>query len=125
MNKPIQVIDVQEKLQKFDDLWAPKIIAELNDSYIKLAKFKGEYVWHKHDNEDEMFWVISGNLIIELRDQTLSLKPGQMVVIPKGIEHKPVALKESQVMLIELKTTISTGDTEDTQDKESTSGQRI
>ncbi|HEV2601467.1 MAG TPA: cupin domain-containing protein [Candidatus Babeliales bacterium] len=123
--KNITVTDPNQKLSTFSDLWSPKIIAELNESYIKLAKLKGEYVWHKHDNEDEMFLIIKGNLTIELRDKTLSLNPGQMVVIPKGVEHRPVASDEVHVMLIEPKTTLSTGDSKNTEDKKATHGEWI
>ena len=125
MKKDIIVISPTQKLTKFFDVWSPKIIAELNDSYIKLAKLKGEYIWHKHDNEDEMFLVIKGNLKIELRDKVLLLKTGEMVVIPKGVEHRPVAEFEAHVMLIESKSTISTGDAENTADKKSTQGKWI
>jgi mannose-6-phosphate isomerase-like protein (cupin superfamily) len=123
--KKVAVIKLAQKLSQFSDLWSPKIVAELNDSYIKLAKLKGEYVWHKHENEDEMFFVISGDLTIELRDTTLSLQPGDIVVIPKGVEHKPVAPSEVHVMLIEPKTTLSTGDSANTEDKKPTHGEWI
>lgn len=86
---------------------------------------KGEYVWHQHDNEDEMFIVISGNLKIELKDKILHLAPGDLVVIPRGVQHRPVAEDEVSVILIELKSTVSTGDATDTQDKTSTQGEWI
>ncbi|HJZ24020.1 MAG TPA: cupin domain-containing protein [Candidatus Babeliales bacterium] len=90
-----------------------------------MSSSYGEYIWHKHDNEDEMFLVIKGNLKIELRDKVLMLKTGEMVVIPKGVEHRPVAEFEAHVMLIESKNTISTGDAENTADKKSTQGKWI
>ncbi len=121
----IIITDLAQKLTKFSDLWSPKIVAELNESYIKLAKLKGEYVWHKHDNEDEMFLIIKGELKIELRDKVLCLKRGNMVVIPRGIEHRPIADSEVHVMLIEPKTTISTGDSKSTEGKKSTQGEWI
>lgn len=121
----ISVINIQDKLGKFTDLWSPKIIAELNDSYVKLAKLHGEYVWHKHVHEDEMFIVITGNLIIELRDKVLTLSPGELVVIPRGVEHRPVASQEVAVILIEPKSTVSTGDAQNKQDKKATSGEWI
>jgi len=121
----IVVIDPAQKLTKFFDLWSPKIVAELNESYIKLAKLKGEYIWHKHDNEDEMFLIIKGDLKIELRDKVLYLKTGDVVVIPKGIEHRPVADSEVHVMLIEPKTTISTGNSKNTEGKKSIQGEWI
>lgn len=125
MDKGLLVINTREKLNHFSDLWSPKIVAALNDSYVKLAKLHGEYVWHKHDNEDEMFLVISGNLTIELRDSILYLAPGELVVIPRGVEHRPVAPSEVAVMLIEPKGTVSTGDAEHTGDKKATQGEWI
>jgi len=125
MAKDILVINPHQKLCTFSDLWSPKIIAELNDSYVKLAKVHGEYVWHKHDHEDELFFVISGELKIELRDKVLELHPGELVVIPKGVEHRPVAAGEVSIMLIEPKSTVSTGDAQNTADKKSTQGEWI
>lgn len=121
----ILVINPTQKLSLFSDTWSPKIVAELNDSHVKLAKVEGEYVWHKHDHEDELFFVITGELKIELRDKTLDIRPGELVVIPRGIEHRPVAEKEVAIMLIEPKGTVSTGDAADTGDKKSTSGEWI
>lgn len=123
--KNIKVINLEQKLSLFSDLWSPKIIAELNDSCVKLAKLKGEYIWHKHDHEDEMFIVISGFLKIELRDQILDLSPGELVVIPKGVEHRPVAEEEVKVIIIEPKTTLSTGDAINVDDKKPTQGEWI
>ncbi len=102
-------INLAQKFSLFDKPWQPKIIAEMNDSYVKLAKLKGEFVWHKHDTEDELFLVIKGHLLIKLHDHDIHLEPGELVVIPKGTEHLPVAQEEVQVMLIEPKTTINTG----------------
>ncbi len=101
-----------KKFAKFNDYWSPKIVGELNDSYVKLAKLKGEFVWHKHDNEDEMFLVIKGNLTIKLRDRDIHLQPGEFTIIPKGVEHLPIAKEEVHVMLLEPKTTLNTGDAE-------------
>jgi mannose-6-phosphate isomerase-like protein (cupin superfamily) len=125
MKKSIEKVNLEEKLKLFSDLWSPKIIAELNDSFVKIAKVKGEYVWHKHDHEDEMFFVIHGDLKIELRDKTLHISPGELVVIPKGVEHRPVADTEVSIMLIEPKTTVSTGDATVVEDKKSTRGDWI
>ncbi len=105
----IQKITLREKFSLFDEHWTPKIIGELNDSYVKLAKVKGEFVWHHHDNEDELFLVVRGKLTIKLRDQDISLKEGELVIIPKGTEHKPVAEDEVQFLLLEPKTTVNTG----------------
>jgi mannose-6-phosphate isomerase-like protein (cupin superfamily) len=103
------VWNVEQKFDLFSDYWTPKIAAELNDSYIKLAKFKGEFVWHHHENEDESFLVTKGQLLIRLRDGDVRIGPGEFVVIPRGVEHMPVAEDEVHVILIEPKTTLNTG----------------
>lgn len=103
------VINLKEKLGRFHDLWSPRVIADLNDSHIKLAKVKGEFVWHNHANEDELFLILEGHLRIEFRDRTLELDPGEIVVIPKGVDHRPVALEEVHIMLIEPKAILHTG----------------
>jgi mannose-6-phosphate isomerase-like protein (cupin superfamily) len=105
-------VNLSEKFQLFSEYWAPKIVGELNGQQVKLAKFKGEFVWHKHDNEDEMFFIADGTLKIEFRDKTVTLGKGEFLIIPKGIEHKPVAENEVLVMLFEPETTLNTGDTE-------------
>jgi mannose-6-phosphate isomerase-like protein (cupin superfamily) len=125
MSKNVIVINLIQKLGKFTDLWSPKIITELNDTYVKLAKVRGEYVWHKHDHEDELFFVISGVLKIKLREKLLELQPGELVVIPKGVEHCPVAESEVSIMLIEPKSTLSTGDSKKIGDKKTTHGEWI
>lgn len=103
-------INLAEKLGRFDDLWSPKIVADLNDSHVKLAKVQGEFVWHQHAEEDELFIVLRGELAIELRDGVVTLGPGELVVIPKGVEHRPVAREEVHLMLIEPKAIRHTGD---------------
>jgi mannose-6-phosphate isomerase-like protein (cupin superfamily) len=103
------VWNVEQKFDLFSDYWTPKIAAELNDSYIKLAKFKGEFVWHHHENQDELFLVTKGQLLIRLRDGDVRIGPGEFVVIPRGVEHMPVAEDEVHVILIEPKTTLNTG----------------
>ena len=105
-------INLAEKLARFDDHWNPRIIADLNDSHVKLAKVQGEFVWHQHAEEDELFLVLRGTLTIELRDGVVTLGPGEMVVIPKGVEHRPVAAEEVHLMLIEPKGIRHTGDVE-------------
>lgn len=105
MNK----VNIEEKFGMFNEYWSPKIVGELNDSYVKLAKFKGEFVWHKHDNEDELFLVIKGELLIKLRDQDVYLKPGEFFIVPKGTEHLPIAEKEAHILLLEPKSTLNTG----------------
>ena len=103
------VINLADKFNLFQEPWHPKIVGELNDSYVKLAKLKGEFVWHHHDNEDELFLVIKGTLVIKLRDQELTIREGEFVIIPKGVEHLPVAEEEVQVLLLEPKSTLNTG----------------
>jgi mannose-6-phosphate isomerase-like protein (cupin superfamily) len=105
----IDKINVKEKLARFSETWSPKIVGEVNDSLVKLVKFQGEFVWHHHDREDEMFLVIAGHLSMELEGKTLELDPGEFVVIPRGVEHKPRADRECSVMLFEPKTTLNTG----------------
>jgi mannose-6-phosphate isomerase-like protein (cupin superfamily) len=105
-----EVIDIESKLALFSDHWHPRIIAELNDNHVKLAKLQGEFVWHRHEQEDELFWVIKGSLQIKLRDRDLIVGEGQFVVIPRGVEHLPVAAEETHVVLIEPRSTINTGD---------------
>ena len=104
-------INIEEKLSLFSDHWNPRIVAELNGQYVKLAKFAGEFPWHKHDLEDEMFMVIEGNFILEFRDKSVPLNKGEFIVVPKGVEHRPVAKEEVSVMLFEPASTINTGDT--------------
>ena len=103
-------INVKEKLDLFNDLWSPRVIGELNGQQVKLAKVKGEFVWHDHANEDELFYVLKGTLNIEFRDKTVALNEGEMLVVPKGVEHKPFAEGEAWVMLFEPKSTKHTGD---------------
>jgi mannose-6-phosphate isomerase-like protein (cupin superfamily) len=104
-------INLAEKFSRFADQWSPKIVADLNDSHVKLAKVQGEFVWHQHADEDELFIVVRGVLTIELRDGQITLGPGELVVIPKGVEHRPVARDEVHLMLIEPRGIRHTGDT--------------
>jgi mannose-6-phosphate isomerase-like protein (cupin superfamily) len=106
----IRVVNLGEKLDQFTEFWSPKIVGEVNDTLVKLVKFRGEFVWHKHDREDELFLVMRGTLIIRLRERDLTIRPGEFVVIPRGVEHCPVAEDEVHVVLIEPKTTLNTGD---------------
>jgi mannose-6-phosphate isomerase-like protein (cupin superfamily) len=109
----MEKVNVAEKFARFEDYWKPKIVAELNDSYVKLAKLKGDFVWHRHDNEDELFLVTKGNLLIRLRDGEIRIGPGEFVVIPRGVDHLPVAEEEVQVVLIEPRSTLNTGNVAD------------
>ncbi len=102
--------NLNDKFALFNDYWSPKIVGDLNDSHVKLAKFKGEFVWHQHANEDELFFVVKGTLLIKFRDKDVYLKEGEFLIIPRGIEHLPIAEEEVHVMLIEPKTTLNTGD---------------
>lgn len=105
--KPLKL---REKLSKFSDHWSPKIFAQMNDYHFKLVKFQGDFVWHSHNDTDEVFLVLEGEMSIEFRDGKVDLKSGEMFVVPKGIEHKPMAKKECKIMLVEPAGTINTGD---------------
>ena len=105
----VEPINLAEKFALIEDYWSPRIAGELNDSYVKLAKLKGEFVWHHHEQEDEMFLVVRGTLCIQLRDRDLWLREGEFAVIPRGVEHRPVASEEVHVLLLEPKTTVNTG----------------
>jgi len=106
----IEPVDLKDKFELFSEHWHPKIVGELNDSYVKLARLKGEFVWHSHAREDELFMVIRGRLKIRLRDQDLEVGEGQFVISPHGVENLPVADEEVQVLLLEPKSTVNTGD---------------
>ena len=102
-----------EKFQKFSDYWSPKVIAELNDYQFKLVKIKGEFIWHNHENTDEAFIVLEGKIFIEFEQKTEEINEGEMIVVPKGIKHKPYADSEAKIMIIEPKGVINTGDIKD------------
>lgn len=103
-------INIAAKLAQFTAHWQPKIVGELNGQHIKLVKLKGEFVWHRHEHEDELFLVIRGHLRMELRDRTIELEPGELLIVPRGVEHRPVADDEVAVMLFEPAGTLNTGD---------------
>lgn len=107
MKAPINLAD---KFAKFSDHWSPKIVAQVNDFDVRTVKVKGGFVWHKHDETDELFLVVDGILKIELRDGSVTLSAGELYVVPKGIEHRPVAVKESKVLIISPAETVNTGD---------------
>lgn len=107
-------INLQEKLAQFSDHWAPRVIAEMNDYQFKLAKLQGEFVWHDHPDSDETFVVLSGEMAIAFRDGQVELTAGDMFVVPKGVEHKPVAVHECQVLIIEPRGVVNTGHAEST-----------
>lgn len=104
-----QSINFQEKLAKFSEQWSPKIIAQMNDYHFKIARLKGEFIWHDHPQTDEVFIVLKGKLEIQLRDGNVLLDEGEMFVVPKGVEHKPVAEQECHILLIEPAGTLNTG----------------
>ena len=107
----MNVVDLKEKFSLFNEYWSPKIAGELNGQYVKLAKLKGEFVWHHHEDEDELFMVVKGKLTIKLKDQDIELQEGQFFIIPRGVEHLPVAKEECHVILFEPKTVLNTGNT--------------
>jgi mannose-6-phosphate isomerase-like protein (cupin superfamily) len=105
----METVNLEEKLSQFSEHWSPKIVGEVNDAYVKLVKFRGEFVWHHHDNEDEMFLVLKGRLRMRLRDRDLWVGPGEFVIVPRGVEHMPVAEAEVHVLLFEPRSTLNTG----------------
>ena len=102
-------VNLAEKFHCFSEHWKPKIIGELNDTYVKAVKFKGEFVWHHHENEDELFWVVKGSFRMRLRGRDVVIREGEFFIVPKGVEHMPVADEECHVILLEPKTTLNTG----------------
>ena len=105
----MQRVSLREKFESFDETWVPKIAGELNGQYVKVAKFEGEYVWHQHADEDEMFLVIDGHVDIHLRDRVIGLDPGEFTIVPRGVEHKPSAVGIANVLLFEPASTRNTG----------------
>lgn len=107
----MEAINLKDKFTKIDEAWTPKIIASMNNYHIKLAKFRGEFIWHTHQDTDEVFMVIKGEMSVHFRDKITLVKEGEVIVVPKGLEHKPMAENECEVLLIEPEGTINTGDT--------------
>lgn len=105
----IQKINIKDKFQTFSDYWNPRIIGELNGQHVKIAKLKGEFVWHHHENEDELFLVVKGKLLMKLRDRDIWLEEGEMIIIPAKVEHMPVANEEVHILLFEPASTLNTG----------------
>ncbi len=105
-------VNFQEKFAKFSEQWSPRIIARMNDYHLKLVRLKGEFVWHRHQDTDEVFIVLEGEMRIEFRDGQVDLAGGELFVVPRGIEHRPVACHECKVLLVEPESTVNTGDTE-------------
>ena len=102
-------VNLKEKFAQFDDLWSPKIVGELNGQHVKLAKLKGEFIWHHHEAEEELFLVVKGRLTIELRNEDVTLQEGEFFIVPRGVEHKPVADEEAHVLMFEPISTLNTG----------------
>ena len=107
-----EVVNIKNKFSLFAEQWSPKIIGEMNDSYVKIARLQGKFVWHHHEHEDEMFLIIQGSLTIRLRERDLVVNEGEFVIIPRGVEHMPVAEEEVHLMMLEPKTTVNTGNVE-------------
>jgi mannose-6-phosphate isomerase-like protein (cupin superfamily) len=105
----LQPVNLRDKLSCFVDLWHPRIIGKLNGQYVKLAKLQGEFIWHHHEHEDELFLVLQGQLIILFPNYEVVVNPGEFIIVPKGIEHKPIASTEFHVLLLELVSTLNTG----------------
>ena len=103
-------VDLADKLALFTDQWSPKVVARMNDYEIKVVKVEGEFTWHTHDDTDELFLVVSGELTIQLREGNVTLRPGQLYVVPRGVEHCPIANEESHALLIEPVGVVNTGD---------------
>lgn len=121
--KIIKAVNIKEKLKLFNEYWNPKIIGELNDHKVQVVKLKGEFVWHHHENEDELFLVIKGSLVIHFRDGDVKVNEGEFIIIPHQVEHKPEAEEEVHIILIEPKTSINTGNV--TTDKTATKQDKI
>ena len=102
-------VNLTKKLEQIQDYWSPRVVGELNDQQVKLAKIKGEFVWHHHENEDEMFLVLQGDLDLEFRDGTVSLGAGEFFIVPRGVEHRPVAKEEVHLLMFEPASTLNTG----------------
>jgi mannose-6-phosphate isomerase-like protein (cupin superfamily) len=109
----VEKVKIAEKLSLFDERWSPKVVGELNGQHIKLVKLLGEFVWHHHDEEDEMFLVIDGQFRMEFRDREVWIEEGEFIVVPRGVEHRPVAEEEASVMLFEPASTLNTGNVRD------------
>jgi mannose-6-phosphate isomerase-like protein (cupin superfamily) len=108
-----RAVNLKEKLSLIPDFWHPRLVGELNGQHVKLAKVKGEFIWHHHQNEDELFLVLEGELRLEFRDGDVTLGPGEMHIVPSGVEHRPVAEKETHILLFEPASTLNTGNVQD------------
>lgn len=111
----MEKVILTEKLNQFTDHWNPRIVGELNGQHVKLAKFKGAFDWHHHEQEDEMFLVVQGQFRMEFRDKVVNVKEGEFLIVPRGVEHRPVAEQEASVLMFEPATTINTGNLENSE----------
>lgn len=109
----MEKVNLAEKFSRFDEYWKPKLAGRINDTAVKLAKLKGEFIWHHHEDEDEMFLVVRGRLLIRFRDRDIWLEEGEFLIVPRGVEHRPVAEEEVHIMLIEPAATLNTGNITD------------
>lgn len=109
----MEKVNLAEKFSLFDAYWSPRLVGELNGQHVKLVKVKGDFVWHRHDDEDELFLVVQGRLVIELRDRAVTLEAGEFFIVPRGVEHRPVAQEEAHVLLFEPAATLNTGNVQD------------
>lgn len=114
----MEKVNLEEKFALFDELWSPRIVGELNGQVVKLAKLKGEFIWHHHAAEDELFLVVSGRLTIKFRDRDVVVDEGEFLIVPHGVEHKPVAEDEVHVLLFEPKATVNTGNVQSERTRE-------
>ena len=105
----MEIVNLNEKLSKIKEYWSPKIVGEANESYVKIVKFKGAFVWHHHDDEDEMFLVVKGRMKMRFRDRDVLVSPGEFIIVPKGVDHIPEAEEEVHIVLFEPKSTLNTG----------------
>ena len=121
----VERVNLREKLAGFDETWVPKVVAELNGQYVKVVKFEGEYVWHAHEREDEMFLVLDGAIDVHFRDRVVHLERGEFVVVPHGVEHKPIARKRADVLLFEPASTRNTGGVDEVRTIEAADLERI
>lgn len=108
----MEKINLKSKFSLFNDYWSPKVVGELNGQQVKLVRFKGPFVWHHHENEDELFYVVKGSFDMEFQDKTITLNEGEMIIVPRGVEHRPNAHEEVEIMLFEPATTLNTGNIE-------------
>jgi mannose-6-phosphate isomerase-like protein (cupin superfamily) len=108
----MEKVNIVEKLNQFTDYWHPRIVGELNGQHVKAVKLQGEFVWHHHDNEDELFLVVKGELKMEFRDKTVFVNEGEFIIVPRKVEHRPVAEKEVHILLFEPASTLNTGNVE-------------